>query len=71
MKIHLDFILSLLSLIGLFYLGYVKSVDISIPVVTILGLFISGRSITNVGNAFAASKDPSADTESVISNQKH
>lgn len=62
MKNKLSFILTLLSIIGVFVLAWYKNIDIQMLLPSILGIYVIGRTTTNVSTAWAASKDPDADT---------
>lgn len=62
MKNKLSFILTLLSIIGVFVLAWYKNIDIQVLLPSILGIYVIGRTTTNVSTTWAASKDPSADT---------
>jgi hypothetical protein len=67
LKTKLGFFLTLVSVIGLFGLAYFKDVEIGGTLASILGIYIIGKSITNVGHSYNASRDENCDTESVIS----
>jgi hypothetical protein len=62
MKSKLSFILTLISVIGIFILAWFKNIDIQMLLPSVLGIYIIGRTTTNVSTAWAASKDPQADT---------
>lgn len=62
MKSKLSFLLTLISVIGIFILAWFKNIDIQVLLPSILGIYIAGRTTTNVSTAWAVSKDPQADT---------
>lgn len=62
MKNKLSFALTLLSVVGIFILAWYKDLDIQMLLPSILGIYILGRTTTNVSTAWAASRDPQADT---------
>jgi hypothetical protein len=62
MKSKLSFILTFISVIGIFILAWFKNIDIQMLLPSVLGIYIIGRTTTNVSTAWAASKDPQADT---------
>jgi hypothetical protein len=62
MKSKLSFILTFISVIGIFVLAWFKNIDIQMLLPSVLGIYIIGRTTTNVSTAWAASKDPQADT---------
>lgn len=66
MKNKLSFILTLLSLIGIFALAWHKDLDIQMLLPSVLAIYVLGRTTTNVSTAWAASKDPNADTLKAI-----
>lgn len=62
MKSKLSFLLTLISVIGIFVLAWFKNIDIQVLLPSVLAIYIVGRTTTNVSTAWAASKDPQADT---------
>ena len=62
MKNKLSFILTLISVIGLLALAWFKNVDLQMLLPSVLGIYILGRTTTSVSSAWAASKDPHANT---------
>lgn len=62
MKNKLSFLLTFISVIGVLLLAWFKNVDIQVLLPSVLGIYIVGRTTTNVSTAWAASKDPQADT---------
>lgn len=62
MKNKLSFLLTFISVIGIFLLAWFKDVDIQVLLPSVLGMYILGRTTTNVSTAWAASRDPGADT---------
>lgn len=66
MKNKLSFILTLLSIIGIFVLAWYKNLDVQMLLPSVLGIYVLGRTTTNVSATWAASKDPNADTLKVV-----
>ncbi len=66
MKNKLSFLLTFISMIGLFALAWFKGTDIETMLPTILGMYILGRAGSKISYVWAASKDPNADTVSAI-----
>lgn len=62
MKSKLSFILTFISVIGIFLLAWYRNINIEILLPSVLGIYILGRTTTNVSTAWAASRDPNADT---------
>ena len=62
MKSKLSFLLTLISVIGIFVLAWFRNIDIQVLLPSVLAIYIVGRTTTNVSTAWAASKDPQADT---------
>jgi hypothetical protein len=62
MKNKLSFILTFISVIGIFLLAWFKNISIEMLLPSVLGIYILGRTTTNVSTAWAASRDPNADT---------
>ena len=66
MKNKLSFILTLSSILGIFVLAWFKNLDIQMLLPSVLGIYVIGRTTTNVSTAWAASKDPQADTMKAV-----
>lgn len=66
MKNKLSFILTLLSIVGVFVLAWYKNIDIQMLLPSILGIYVIGRTTSSVSTTWAASKDPNADTLKAI-----
>lgn len=62
MKSKLSFLLTFMSVVGIFALAWFRNVDIQVLLPSVLGMYILGRTTTNVSTAWAASRDPQADT---------
>ena len=62
MKSKLSFILTFISVMGIFLLAWYRNINIEVLLPSVLGIYILGRTTTNVSTALAASRDPSADT---------
>jgi hypothetical protein len=62
MKNKLSFLLTFISVVGIFVLAWFKGIDIQVLLPSVLTIYIVGRTTTNVSTAWAASRDPQADT---------
>ena len=62
MKNKLSFILTLMSVLGIFLLAWFKGIDIQVLLPSVLAIYIVGRTSTNISTTWAASRDPNADT---------
>lgn len=69
MKNKLSFLLTFISVIGVFVLAWFRNINIEIMLPSILGMYILGRTTSNVSNVWAASKDPNADTLEAINKE--
>ncbi len=65
-KTKYGFYLTAFSVVGFFGLAWFKDVDINNVIPAVLSIYILGRTATNVSATWAASKDPSADTQKAI-----
>lgn len=65
-KNKMSFVLTLISILGLFGLAYFKDVDIALTLPTVLGIFVAGRTFISTSHGWAASKDPKANTVETI-----
>jgi hypothetical protein len=65
-KNKLSFLLTFISVVGLFLLAWFKNVDVQIMLPSVLGVYIVGRTTTNISSAWAASKDTNANTVQAI-----
>ncbi|CAB5221402.1 hypothetical protein UFOVP244_155 [uncultured Caudovirales phage] len=63
---HLSFIITLVCVVGILALAFYRNLDLSSLLPTILGLYLGARTIDKTNVAWAASKDPKADTAKVI-----
>lgn len=70
MKTNMNFILSLLCLLSVSGLGFFLKLDVTAAIIGVLTVFIGGRSLVNIGNVVAASRDPNADTQRAIDSLK-
>lgn len=70
MKNYLQFILALISITAILLVGWYIEVDISNSVVAIFGIYVTGRSLVFGSAAVSSSKDPGADTRSVLQDHK-
>ena len=66
-KTRLSFVLTLISIVGLFALAFIKGVDITSTLPLILGVYVASKSTTNIMHSINASKDPRCNTAAVIS----
>lgn len=66
MKHYLSFMLTLVSILGLFALAWFKDVEITAVLPIVLASYIGARTIEKTVSISAASKDPNADTRQVI-----
>ena len=69
-KTRLSFLLCTLALLGLFALGWFKDMDVATAIMEIAAIYVIGRSTTLASHGWATSKDPNADTKSVVENLK-
>lgn len=69
-KTRLSFLLCLIAMIGLFVLGWFKDFDVASSIMEVTAVYVIGRSVTLGSHAWATSKDPTADTKSVVDNLK-
>ena len=67
LKTELSFVLTFISIIGSFALAFIKGTDVNTLVPTILGIYITNRSAQKMTSVLAASRDPNASTEEVVS----
>jgi len=68
----MQYTLAVVSVLGVLALAWFKSVDISMLLPTILGLYWGGHAAQNISTGWALSKDPNADTAAGIDNmEKH
>ena len=65
-KNYLSFQLTLICVVGSLYLGYTNGIDLTLLLPAILGIYVTNRTAEKVSTHWAASKDPTADTEKVI-----
>lgn len=65
-KNYLSFWLTLVAISGSLYLGYHKDVDQTVLLPTLLAIYVTNRSLSQISSHWAASKDPNADTAKVI-----
>lgn len=66
MKNKLSFILTLISLIGVFALAWSKDLDIQMLLPSVLAIYVLGRTATSVSSVWAVSRDPAADTMKAV-----
>jgi len=66
MKAYLGFILTLISIVGCLTLCWFKGIDISLTLPTLLGIYISGKTVERTAAVMSVAKDPAADTRQVI-----
>jgi hypothetical protein len=69
-KTRLSFLLCLLTLIGLFILGWFKDFDVASSMMEIAAIYVIGRSVVLGSHGWATSKDPNADTKGVVEQLK-
>lgn len=69
-RTRLSFALCLLTLISLFLLGWFKDIDVASAMMEVTAIYVIGRSVTLGSHVWATSKDPEADTKSVVENLK-
>jgi|LauGreDrversion4_2_1035121.scaffolds.fasta_scaffold1330144_2 hypothetical protein len=63
---YLSFIITLTCVLGIFVLAYTRGLNIEGLLPTIVGLYLGARTIDKTNVAWAASRDPNADTAQVI-----
>lgn len=68
---NLGFLLTFISILGLFTLAFTKGVDIGATLPVILATYIGARAGEKSMAMMAASKDPNADTRQVIHDLEH
>jgi len=66
MRAYLGFILTFISVLGCLALAWHKGVDIEFMLPTILGIYISGKTLERASAVVAASRDPKADTNQLV-----
>lgn len=66
LRTYLGFIIHLIALVLLFVLGFWKGVDVTTAIPLVLMSYMGGRTFAQASAHWAASKDATADTESVI-----
>ena len=66
-KTRLSFILTLISIVGLFALAFVKNIDVTSTIPVVLGVYVASKSTTKIMHSINASKDPRCNTANVIS----
>jgi hypothetical protein len=66
MKNKLSFILTFISVLGIFLLAWFKGIDIQVLLPSVLAIYIVGRTTTSVSTAWAVSRDPAADTMKAV-----
>ena len=64
------FILSILAITCLTFLGYAKAIDTSMAIATIAGAYLARRGAEGVSSVMAASRDPEANTLEAIKEVK-
>ena len=69
-RTRLSFLLCLLTLAALFTLGWFKDFDVADAMMEVTAIYVIGRSFTLGSHGWATSKDPNADTKSVVENLK-
>ena len=60
------FILTLVAVVCLTFIAYVKGIDTSMATATVVGAYLARRGAEGVSSVLAASKDPEADTLAAI-----
>lgn len=66
MKAYLGFILTLISVIGCLALAWFKDYEIEFMLPTILGIYISAKTVERTTAVWSVSKDSKADTRQII-----
>jgi len=66
MKNYLSFVLTLISILGIFAAHFVRGTDIEILLPTVLGIYVMNRTASKMSAHLAASRDEKADTGEVI-----
>ena len=61
-----SFVVTMLAMFILFVLAFFKDYDIETPFMSIVIAYIIGRGAQKASHVWAAARDPSADTKSVI-----
>ena len=70
MKLSNSFVLSLTGLACLLLLGIVKSLDVSIPIVSVVAAYVGSRQALKGAGILAASRDVACDTQRAIDSLK-
>jgi len=65
-KNYLSFFLTLISIVGVLLLAWFKGIELDLLLPSLLGLYITGRTVEKSSAHWSASKDSAANTEKVI-----
>lgn len=68
---NLGFVLTFISIVGLFLLAFFKNVDINATLPVILATYVGARASEKIVSINAACKDANCDTRQVIHDLEH
>lgn len=63
---HLGFLLTFVTIVGLFLICALKGLDTQMSIVTALAAYLGARSAEKISMVGSASKDPKANTHAII-----
>ncbi|MEM4379361.1 MAG: hypothetical protein QXL01_01560 [Thermoplasmatales archaeon] len=66
MRAYLGFLLTLISVMGCLVLAWFKGTDIEFMLPTILGIYISAKTVERTTAVWSASRDSKADTRAIL-----
>ena len=69
-KTKLSFILCIVAMTALFSLGWFKDVNVASAIMEVAAIYVIGRSAALASHGWATSRDPNADTRTIVEQLK-